>query len=108
MCFKDVRYIELVDYVRVRLGCLDIIPEVNLSGMAVCDGRLETPDYKLACCDGEDMCNGALNVALETKPPTTPTANTVTPADPTANTLTPADPTEPTASSGKPPHKQDH
>lgn len=93
MCFRDVQYIETGDYLRVRLGCLDDIPEVNLSGMAVCNGLLDTLDYRLACCDEEDMCNLVLDVTLPTETPKTPTSNTVTPTDPT----------DPTDSTGRSP-----
>lgn len=69
-CFRDVRYHKTAKYVETRLGCLESITEVNLDGIGVCKGRLNTADYKLECCDDKEFCNRELSVALDPEGPT--------------------------------------
>lgn len=92
-CFRDVRYTENDNTMVVRLGCIDKIPEVNLSMIKVCSGLLDSSHYKLECCDNENMCNGDLTVSLNTnKTPTKSPSDTTEPSedrrptDPTADT----------------------
>ena len=63
-CFRDAKYIETSNYIETRLGCLDMIAPVNLSGVGVCEGRLDTHTYKIKCCDDGEFCNRKLDVVV--------------------------------------------
>ena len=60
-CFQDVKFES--NFHHTRLGCIEAIREVNLDGIGVCNGALDTDNYKIQCCDSEDMCNRHLDVA---------------------------------------------
>ena len=81
-CFKDVQYIETSNDIETRLGCLDMIPEVNLGGIRVCDGGLETSTYKIECCDDQEFCNRRLDVVVDTTTTSPPDTTTTSPGEP--------------------------
>jgi hypothetical protein len=76
-CFRKVRYVETSDYFETQLGCIESIAQVNLEVVGVCNGTLDSLDYKIRCCDHKDMCNRELDVRLGPQDPTqdTPTGS---------------------------------
>ena len=64
-CFKAAEFIVASNRIEYRLGCLDSIEEVDLEELTVCEGALDTPSYRIKCCDSGDMCNSDLTVTLQ-------------------------------------------
>jgi hypothetical protein len=56
-----------------------MIPEVNLGGIRVCDGGLETSTYKIECCDDQEFCNRRLDVVVDTTTTSPPDTTTTSP-----------------------------
>ena len=41
-----------------------MITGVNASGMEACEGRVNTPMYKIQCCDEWEFCNRGLDIVV--------------------------------------------
>ena len=47
---------------------MDSSPPVNLDGLDMCEGKLDTETTKMKCCDDGDFCNRNLSVVLTLSP----------------------------------------